>query len=307
MAVGVFGTKKNNKFLVVIQLQGGLGNQMFQYAASKALSLKNRDSLLLDVSFIEEHSQTNESFTAREYALDIFTNIQEEIVSLKNLNKFRRENVKWKDFSGIKYPKIFRERSLSFDPSFFSLRPPVLLQGYFQSENYFKDFEKDIRNSFSFQKLQAEDDNIPVLEEIKNSCSVSVHIRRTDYLKPAINKVHGVCSLEYYQQAIEIMKNKNSNARFFFFADDKDWVCDRFRGTNMVSVQNNSGKDSWKDMYLMSQCKHHIVANSSFSWWGAWLNKHKEKIVICPEKWIKNDDELIFSNSIIPKDWIRVG
>lgn len=102
------------------------------------------------------------------------------------------------------------------------------------------------------------------------------------------------------------MKNKNKDSRFFFFADDKDWVRDNFRGGDIIQVQNNSGKESWKDMYLMSQCKHHIVANSSFSWWGAWLGKREEKIVIAPSRWFKQEKQNQFSSSIIPKNWIRI-
>ena len=295
--------------MIAIKLQGGLGNQMFQYAAAKALSVKAGCVLLMDLSFLQQTAeQSIEGFTSRHYELGIFKNIAQQFISHDQRKKFTKTSLKQQGLKqlGLPYYKIYNEPSFEFNDALFLQKPPVLLDGYWQSEKYFLAEAAEIKKAFTFPALTGADENNKLLADIVNSNAVSVHIRRGDYLHPAIAAQHGVCSVAFYKSAIEYVQSISPGSVFYFFTDDAAWVQENFTGhlPGSVLVKNNTGAVSWKDMYLMSCCRHNIIANSSFSWWGAWLNGNRSKIVVAPAKWFNNANRN--DKDVIPAAWIQL-
>ena len=156
---------------------------------------------------------------------------------------------------------------------------------------YFEGIENDIKKDFRF-KNQLDNKNLEILNEIENSNSISIHIRRGDYMSPENYNMYGcIATPTYYKKAIKVIEEKVENPTFFVFSNDMDWVKKNIQiNSRVFYIDINSGNGSYKDMQLMSNCKHNIIANSSFSWWGAWLNENKNKIVIAPKKWINRED-----------------
>lgn len=293
---------------MVIKLIGGLGNQMFQYALAVIVAKKNNSKLLLDRTFFES---TEESLghTPRNFELDVFKSDSleaslDQILAFKKLSNINRVKKKLK----LNYPKIYNEMSFSFNPKVLKLKAPLYLSGYFQSFKYFLGYETIIQKIFEFPLKELDDHNKEILEIIKKSNSISVHIRRGDYVtNKNTQKFHGNCSLDYYRHSIEYF-SANKDATFIFFSDDMDWVKQNFKSLSFpkIFVDKNLGENSWKDMLLMSSCKNNIIANSSFSWWGAWLNLNKNKIVIAPKIWFANKKQQKLSEDILPKEWIQL-
>ena len=295
--------------MIAVKLQGGIGNQMFQYTAAKALAFKNKSRVCLDLSFLEETAaQTIDGFTKRFYELGIFKNIDQQFISAIQQEQFTGSSAKkkWLKRLGFAYPKNYKEPGFEFDDAFFFQKAPVLLDGYWQSERYFLHESATIRSAFDFPGFENDEPNKETLQGIKNTLAVSVHVRRADYLHPAIAAQHGSCSESYYKEAIELMRSSFPQAVFYFFTDDPAWVESIFTSKmqNVVLVKNNTGINSWKDMYLMSNCRHHIIANSSFSWWGAWLNDRPDKQVIAPAKWFEDNNRN--EKDLIPTGWIQL-
>lgn len=189
-----------------------------------------------------------------------------------------------------------------FDEVKLKAKGPKLYWGYWQNQSYFIDIEQEIRTAFKF-KNELSETNENYLQHICRSNSISLHIRRGDYV--GHESLGGLCSLNYYKEAIDIIEAKIENPSFFIFSDDMEWCKSNLPlPQKTVFVEGNKGPSSYVDMQLMSNCKHNIIANSSFSWWGAWLNENPNKIVIAPSKWI-NDDNYNDSD-IIPKTWIKI-
>lgn len=245
--------------MIISKISGGLGNQMFQYAAGKALALKLKTNLKLDISGYAEDK------FGRHYSLDIF-NIQATLATPLD----------------CLIGRLFR----------------TYINGYWQNEKYFKNYEKQVRKDFTFRKKVQN----KFIEKIKSSNSVGVHVRRADYVNISrIRDAVGVCGVPYYKRAINFMAGKVRNPVFFIFSeqDGLKWAREKLNVRDAFMVD---GKD-YEDLFLMSLCKHNIVANSSFSWWGAWLNKNPEKIVIAPDPWFTNEPE----KDIIPSSWVKVS
>lgn len=295
----------------VVKVVGGIGNQMFQYAFAYVLAQKLKTKVLLDLSWFEEENYP-EGITPREFELDIF-NVDYQKASKEDLNKIipskRRSKFQrflWETFkinsckpSGNSFVEtvnyIFNKHLLTSDDYFY-------YDGYFQNEKYFKDYRNGILNSFSL-KLPLDDKNNSVLDIIKSTNSVSIHVRRGDYVSlDCASKFHGLCSLYYYAKAIKHIAKKVKNPHFFLFSDDIAWVVENLKIGYPYTVIDFNGEKSFFDMELMKNCKHNIVANSSFSWWGAWLNQNPKKIVVSPKKWIAKKQKC----DIIPKEWVKV-
>lgn len=293
---------------------GGLGNQMFQYAAAKSIALNNRTELLIDTSFLEDKSE-KENFTYRDFELDVFQ-LKDIVIDKFQLQLFLNkvnvfDNLRLNRLNQIffnnKIPihKIIRENSLIQNRDIFNLiSNNSLLEGYWQSESYFISHQNIIRDLFRFSKSIV---NTNLIAEITNNNSVSVHIRRGDYANnDVINSVHGLCTIEYYIEAFQMMSSKIANPIFYIFSDDMNWTKNTLhflnQKYNIVYIDQNNMNPS-DDMNLMSNCKHNIIANSSFSWWGAWLNKNSEKIVISPLVWTKNNSS---NPNLIPHSWIKI-
>ncbi len=208
---------------------------------------------------------------------------------------------------GRREKRYFRERTAGiYDGSLENATPPIYIAGYWQSERYFRDVEKHIREDFSF-RLPLSDRNRGIIEEITGTESVGVHVRRGDYAeKPGAARTHGgVCGDEYYRKAVSLVAGKVKNPVFFFFSDAIDWVESNLRVRDPSRyVGGNAGDRDWEDMRLMSLCRHNIIANSSFSWWAAWLNSNPGKTVIAPSRWFSDKGRT--DRDIVPSGWVRV-
>lgn len=274
----------------VVKLKGGLGNQMFQYAFFLALKEKHPLTCYL---FDNEESR----YCHNGIALD-------DAFGVETANK-----AKWCRRVNRHLPIIFKnaclieqENALQYDAKYMNPKGFVtIFNGYWQSEKYFSPVAEKVRNAFHFREEKISSrKNKEMADTLRGLETVSVHIRRGDYLQ--LTEYHGLCMESYYHEAMDYMRKKHPNATFVFFSDDIPWVKENIKDDSAVYVDWNVGKDSWQDMYLMSQCKHNIIANSSFSWWGAWLNGNPDKMVVAPKQWF-----VISPNyDILPNDWITI-
>lgn len=284
--------------MLIIQLTGGLGNQMFQYAAGKAQALRLNTDLYLD----KTHFLTTPlgKVNLRQYELSQFSFNQ----------KFKHPNFHWiKKYLKVKQVyngfKTYIDPHVHFNADFFKISDKTYIEGFFQSEKYFNDYSSEIRSDFKF-KNPPQGLNLELFNKIQSLNAISVHVRRGDYVNnPETLKSHGICGLDYYQNAVELIVSKVEKPYFFLFSDEPEWVQQNLKLDYPYEViSHNKGESSFEDMRLMSVCKHNIVANSSFSWWGAWLNNNFNKTIIAPKSWFINPDW--DSKDIIPDSWIKI-
>jgi|SRR6185437_13552586 len=285
--------------MIVVKLIGGLGNQMFQYAFGRYLSLHHNTNLYFDVADLQnknlEHIQRN-------FSLDGF-NLQAAIYDPNAVGK--KKSLFKRLFSSSKNKlKTITEKRLHFDKEIGNAADNVYLNGYWQSPLYFEKIDDIIKKDFTFS-IPLSKDADQFLVKIKASNAVSIHVRRGDYVNnPETLSYHGVCDITYYKKAIEIIKNKISTPTFFIFTDDPEWVKQNFSLSTDITLVSNTSFSQFDDLQLMSTCKHAIIANSSFSWWGAWLINNPAKTVIAPLKWLQND--AINTDDLFPKAWMRI-
>ena len=292
----------------VIVLSGGLGNQMFQYAFFLAKKEQNND-IAIDTYSIQREGLHNGFELNRLFGIDdkyrsLIVRIVRKLLifnkkrGTKTITSFLLQLIK---LSGI---TIIQEKDYSaFNPSYLSPRKKKAFYfGFWQTPLYFQEIEDKIRDTFSFDKLQLSPKSANLLIEIKSEESVSIHIRRGDFLKKENKQYQNICTSEYYKMAISSIKTKIENPFFVVFSDDLEWVKENLSLDNAIYVNWNLGVNSWEDLALMSKCKHNIIANSTFSWWGAWLNENKNKLVLAPEQFLNNTK----TPDIYPKDWITV-
>ena len=295
--------------MISIQLSGGLGNQMFQYACGRALAYRNQTELVFDLTYLENKLP---GITVRSYSLDIFNIIGRE-ASLADLKKTKPLIYKIANTlsfivrnKGIQSPSFFIEQKFSYDARIEKITSNCFLSGYWQSPLYFKSVESLIRQEFTFPCMLSKENSI-ILKMIKNFNSISLHVRRTDYVNNVNHDIHGVCSIDYYMKAVSVISANVNYPVFFIFSDDIEWVKQNLKiSFKCVFVSGNTGSNSYIDMQLMSFCKHNIIANSSFSWWGAWLNCNINKIVIAPQKWFEDKNINSQTSDLIPDTWIRI-
>jgi hypothetical protein len=291
--------------LIISALSGGLGNQMFQYAAGKALAERLGHEIKLDTSFYKTF-KTNRTFELS----DVFEgNFQiassQDLRSVLGWKFFFHQNGKWRHWlKRLPFATNWiHEKSFSYWPGIQNLDNSCFLEGNWQSESYFVDYSEEIRKDFSFRM---ENFTCPdLLNKIRSKNSVSIHIRRGDYTASKETlKYHGICPAAYYLEAMKIMQTKLTEPEFFVFSDEIQAAKDLLgKQKKVYFVEENFQGNNHYDMMLMSECQHNIIANSTFSWWGAWLNKNKTRIVIAPEKWFAND---LPSQDLIPKSWLRI-
>ncbi len=315
----------------IIIFAGGLGNQMFQYAFFYANRKKHRD--LKATTFWYNANKSHNGFE-----LDKVFNVskkgfifsgskaekklpehKENSVKTGNAKEnLARQQAELKNVSQSKVTKIIR-RILNNNPfvtfkefgdskyfaNIFDKKGLMILSGYWQNQRYFIEEKNEIAEIFQFVPFDESENgakNRLAAEKIKETNSVSIHVRRGDYVSNPW--YDGVVTIEYYQKAVDFIKNNVQNPQFFVFSDDLDWCKAELKlPENAVFVDWNSGKNSFRDMQLMSLCRHNIITNSSFSWWGAWLNRNPEKIVIRPKKWIAESAGLDFEE-ICPEEWM---
>jgi Glycosyl transferase family 11 len=287
---------------VVTQLAGGLGNQMFQYAAGRAVALAHGCDLLVDTHDLSA------AWTSRAYGLQRAFRVTAKPVSAaitKRVLGWRaplRGALRRLARLGLAGREIVVEPHFAYWAGIRSTEPPCYLIGYWQSERYFADVVQQIRTELVFQDALV-DANAQMRDRIRSSVAVSVHVRRGDYVKNRkINAFHGVCPTDYYERAIAYIREKAPTASFFVFSDDLEWARTNLplpRDTQFVS--GNSGANGHHDMHLMSLCRHHILANSTFSWWGAWLSTAPDKLVVAPKAWFA--DRSVDTSTLFPKGW----
>lgn len=287
--------------MIATRLIGGLGNQMFQYAAGRALALRLGTNLKLDARAFSDYK--DHAYGLENFAIQVDSSDQGDFPGLRQNSFIRRISRRL----GLTLSEdIYLEKTFSFDPRVISLRDGVYLDGYWQSERYFSDFADQIRADFTI--VAAPDaENAIWLQRIRNCTAVSIHIRRGDYVtNPSANAVHGLCDLDYYRRATAYVASKlDAKAEFYVFSDDPQWVRENLElPYAMHYVSHNDASRNYEDLRLMSNCSHHIIANSSFSWWGAWLNPSLAKIVVAPEQWFK--DKSKSTKDLIPSSWIRI-
>ncbi|MDA4844247.1 alpha-1,2-fucosyltransferase [Hoeflea poritis] len=285
--------------MVITRIFGGLGNQMFQYACGRALALRTGNELVLDErDFFAGPGQ--------EPGLH-HLNVVSGKVAAGKLPPSKKQRLRYLVWRALKLPpRIVREQGMAFDPKVIALPGDVFLHGYWQSERYFCDFAQRLRQELSV-KTPPDKANTALLRQMGAEPAVSLHIRRGDYVtNPKANALHGTCSLAYYKRAAKLIAERmDENPVFYVFSDEPQWAAANLElPFDIRVVDHNSGDRNFEDMRLMSACRHHIVANSSFSWWGAWLNPSESKIVVAPEKWFADPEK---SNpDIIPKSWLTV-
>jgi hypothetical protein len=268
--------------MIITKLQGGLANQIFQWSHGKYLSEKYSTPLYLDVSFYLNQF----GVTKREFSLNKFPNLEyNTLPNDRNMSNWSTESDKTKVVTIIdnhNYSKLDYQQDAHY-----------YLNGYWQSEKYFKGIEDIIRDNLkpSEQKLKE------LKEKYVTEKSISIHIRRTDYVTS--NGFHPIQDIEYYQRGLEIIGEYHN---LLIFSDDIKWCKENLKFDNMTFVEGN---DDVEDIWLMSMCNHNIIANSSFSWWGAWLNGNKDKKIIAPEKWFGDKSNTNYSD-IVPENWIKI-
>ncbi len=297
------------KPVVITKLMGGLGNQMFQYAAGRALALRLDVPLLLDRSFLDRRDETV-THTLRGFELDVYR-IQCSIAGPAELEAIWRveKNPLLRSISNrlpslVRNP-VFRETTRKYMERFGRLEAPVELEGFWQSEAYFKSIRGKLLEEF-MPRVAPEGLNRELLGQIQSGEAISLHVRRSDYLTNAeANRFHGVCSVDYYERAAAAQAVNVSQPLFYVFSDEPEWVKANIRLPYTTTyVSHNKGRDSYLDLFLMRHCLHHIIANSSFSWWGAWLGERPGKKVIAPAQWFA--DPNAETGDIVPPDWIRL-
>ena len=285
---------------IILKLNGGLGNQMFQWALARMIEETTDMSVYLDMSYFT-HGY------ARPFELDIFKlepKLVEDFWTKLKLNIIwrLRSRLKWEEFLGL---TLYSEAKFNFDQNIHRIKANTFIEGFFQSERYFKCVEKQLREDFVFAKAP-DAENSRLKADICSENSISLHIRRGDYVqKKRYQNVYATCSLDYYKRGVEYIAQNHPNPTLFIFSDDIEWVKENLKlPYQSVYVSHNTGEKSFEDMRLMSSCKHNVIANSSFSWWGAWLNANPEKVVIAPKKWF--NDEKIVQTDVIPENWVRL-
>lgn len=282
---------------------GGLGNQLFQYAYGRSLSLKYGADLFLDDSFFADYEWHD--YSLKPFHLAAALASADECAALKTqptglmfriCKKLGWANDPFIQESGLQYNEIYQR-----------IKPSAYLSGYWQSELYFAAVADAIRKELRIV-IPPSEANAAMLQRIQQSNAVALHFRRGNFVNvPEVNKVHGTCSPEYYQAAIAYMCKRVTNPVFYVFSDDLAWAkahLDMQYPT--VFVDLNDAAHDYEDLRLMQHCKHQITANSTFSWWGAWLNEHPEKIVIAPKQWFADPVKNQQTINLVPESWVRL-
>jgi hypothetical protein len=298
--------------MIIVRLSGGLGNQMFQYAAARRLAQRHGVPLHMDTGPLD---RPQEGDTCRAFELDCFSlsaghasAAERELCArfrLRQGNLLHRLLGNRLCLATGQRIRYVRERGFAFEPRVLSLPDNVCMDGFWQSERYFADVAALIREEYSFRG-GASGENDRLAMEMGSGETVFLHIRRGDYLSnPAAAAYYAPCDLDYYIRALELMGERIGPFRLFVFSDDPTWAEANLKEHAMVTVVgHNSPDQGTEDLRLMTLCRHAIIANSSFGWWGAWLIGNRDKVVIAPQSWFR--DRSIDTRALIPDGWLRL-
>lgn len=288
----------------IVQISSGLGNQMFQYALY--LYLKNKEFN----SYIDSKTNYNLGKQHNGYELEKVFRIKPKEIDEKTLKKYKlnKENLIDKALKkfAIKTNYYKEKKEFVFDKKILK-KENEYLKGYWQSYKYIEPIEKIVKEQFQFKidSFLLNKANKKTLSRILKTNSISVHVRRGDYYQSNnINKFGNITTLKYYEKAFEKISTLVENPHYYIFSDDIEWCKKNLKEKNMYFIDENRKENSFIDMYLMSKCDHNIIANSSFSWWGAYLNSNEEKIIIAPSKWLHG--QLYSETEIVPDEWIKI-
>ncbi|MBF0430909.1 MAG: alpha-1,2-fucosyltransferase [Fibrobacteria bacterium] len=298
--------------MIIMRLKGGLGNQLFQYALGRKLSLLTGYQLKFDI-----YTSFENCFYNRSYKLHHF-NIHGDIATVKDMRKYRRytsRNLAWRiqrkllSFLPFYEPYIITQNDIGYSPFILKQYKDAYFNGYWQTQKYFIDIEDKIKEELQV-KHSLQGPNLNMANKIKSSHAVCVHIRRLHGVSVTGNarehdvKLFGTTSIDYYDKAVAYIYKKFPDIKIFVFSDDPLWVIENVKfPCPSVYVSHNDLDHEFEDLRLMSFCKHHIIANSTFSWWAAWLNRFPGKIVIAPKQW-GNSPELD-NQDLLPETWLR--
>lgn len=292
----------------VVVAYGGLGNVMFQYALVCAFRARGVKSFLFVAEpNVEHHGYELEKVFPKTDHYRSLNTFQKMYYGM--MEKVRKIGRKRRHFPhrAIFFP--FPGYHYSYDATAFhsqvfdDLGKSCYLIGHFQSYKFFQPCRDLILSEYQFDTGKLSEKTREMASRIQAENSVSIHVRRGDYMNEFYyNMLGAVCNLDYYRRAIERIRQLVANPHFFIFSDDKEYVAENLKMENATFVDFNSGSDSWQDMYLMSLCNNNIIANSSFSWWAAWLNDNPSKIVIAPSRWFVH----VGHDELVPEDWIRL-
>jgi hypothetical protein len=284
--------------MIIVQVTGGMGNQLFQYCSAKALSIKKNIPLVMDLSYFER--------TGKKDGLHYFP-IPDKAATDSELRPFYERGLLTKAVQRLKpYTKreIYREKFFHFDPDFFNVKDTVFLKGIWQSEKYFIDQAETIRQILTIKEEYIKH-LFPLRTELQSTNSIAIHVRRGDYLTAVALDVLGLQGNEYYQAAWSTITSQVPNAQVYYFSDDIKFVEEELMPIIPGKILSRPEPNNYiEDFYLMSQCKHNIIANSSFSWWAAWLNNNPGKTVVAPKKWFNNGPK--DTQDLIPNSWVRI-
>lgn len=293
--------------MIIVKLMGGLGNQMFQYATARSLADIHKTELVLDAS---GYQSVPEGDTPREYELDCFP-LRASLATPEQLSRIKTPDYRpaihdrlGRYFNNNGQIFTFGEPGKQYYENFTKLRNNTYLVGWWQNEKYFINSRGKLLAEFTPQpELSAITQTY--MNKIKSSSdTVSVHVRRGDYVtNQNASKHHGLAPIEYYNASLELLTTKLNNPTFYVFSDDITWCKDNLKASNITYIEGTTA--GYEDLYLMSQCQHNIIANSSFSWWGAWLNANENKTVIAPKIWFQ-DEKANDEAEVVPSAWVRL-
>lgn len=287
--------------MIIVKIWGGLGNQLFQYSFGKYLAARLGAAVKYDIQV----TNSLNSFTQRDLAISFF-NVEMPLATAAEVNQK-------KYFSNIYLARLERKIAQHFpallqthivepnDPTGFDplqVRDNCYYEGYWQAFKYLQPVDDLIRRHCTLAQPPGQAVT-EMLAQIKAADSVSIHVRRGDYLT---HKYLPACTMSYYQKAMLVFTKEAGNTKFFIFTDDVAWCRENFTGPQYVIV---TGNQHFEDLYLMSNCRHNIIANSTFSWWGAWLNSNPGKIVVAPEVW--HTKQVNKASDLLPANWIKIG
>ncbi len=291
--------------MIISKILGGLGNQMFQYAVAKVIAQKHNTELKFDLRGLFAGEDVRKTYELDIFGIPEVQATHEEYFPFYKNSKFGSSSL-YNVIKKIKKLQHYKEKEFTFNSDLIPLSSPnMLIRGLFQSEKYFINQRDLILKEFTF-KEPLKNKNLELSQKIEKENAVAVHIRRGEFAADTtINQNIGTTSLDYYNKAIEYIEKHTENPVYYIFSDSPDWVKENFKILkDATQIVWNSGKESYIDMQLMSLCKHNIIANSTFSWWGAWLNKNTSKIVVAPKQWFAGWE--YDTKDLIPENWIKL-
>lgn len=294
--------------MIISKIMGGLGNQMFCYAAGRAVAERNKVALKLDTrGYPDLDGRTFELWRFDITAVPASPRELARCDRRSHNRKINRALHKLRFWRSYGQSGHFRQRGYAFDEEFMKVGGDAYLEGLFQSEKFFVSAAETLRREFQVQDEHLDTLTRAMAARMKSCESVSLHVRRSDYVNhPRYRHVVAPCSLEYYQKALGIIRERVTDPHVFVFSDEPEWCRANLPLDGRFTVIDaNPPEKPWLDLHLMTSCRHHVLANSSFSWWGAWLAESKDQIVVAPAQWLLPDSALD-DRDIVPERWIRI-